>query len=279
MTTTLDIYRERRDAFLARIASELAMDERFVAGWLTGSYAREEADALSDIDISVVVADPYSESLCRRLEQVSSQTSPERTSIFSQFGPPALIHENNNNAPEGGTFTFVLYSESAFMVDWTLIPQSMAKRPVQSILLFDKGNIPIIPPLELEAIELSNKAVAETWAFFWMMAAVTIKYILRGDGVFAAHWIESLHGMVSEVKRHLQGKPLQYTRGSLSSLHPGREEQLQSIKELCNQMLELIDKVSEFTGSTPLTPTAEIEELLTLAQGSNHHSKIIILKS
>jgi hypothetical protein len=128
-------------------------------------------------------------------------------------------------------------------------------------------------------LEQSKKAVAGTWAFFWMMAAITIKYILRKDDVFAAHWIESLHGMVREIERHLDRKPWHYTRGSLSSLQSTTEKQLKSIREICNQMLALKDKISEFTGTEPLTPTAEIEELLTLAQGSNHQSKIINHKS
>ncbi len=112
-----------------------------------------------------------------------------------------------------------------------------------------------------------------------MMAAITIKYILREDGVFAAHWIEALHGMIGEIERHLDRKPWHYSRGSLSSLQPTSEKQLQSMRELCNRMLALKDKVSEFTGSEALTPTAEIEELLALAQPSNRQSKIVNPKS
>ena len=279
MTKTLDLYREQRDALLARIADDLAMDERFAAGWLTGSFARGDADALSDIDITIAVADPYAEVLCRRLEQISSRTSPERYSLFSRFGAPALLHENNHNAPEGGTFTFVLYSKSAIMIDWTLIPQSKAKRLAQSILLFDKVKIPLTPLLELEALDQSKKAVAETWAFFWMMAAITIKYILRGDGVFAASWLEALYGMLLEIQRRLDRKPLQYARGSTSTLQPTPEEQLKSIQELCNRMVELKHRVSGFIDLEPLTPMTEIEKLLALAKNDDHQSEIVNPKS
>ncbi len=136
MKTTLDSYGEQRDAFLTRISETLAMDERFAAGWLTGSYATGEADAVSDIDLSIVVRHPFHEVLCRRLEQVSPHSSSERTSLFSQFGTPALIHENHHNAPDGGTFTFVLYTGSARMVDWTLIPESKASAapPIEGII-------------------------------------------------------------------------------------------------------------------------------------------------
>src|SRR5687768_4033697 len=145
MKTDLESYRKQRETLLTKIAETLSTDERFVAAWLTGSYSRNEADSLSDIDLSLVVSDKYSASLCARLEQVSARTSPERYALFSQFGMPALIHENNHNAPEGGTFTFVLYTESAVMIDWVLVPQINAMRPIQSRLLFEKNDIPIGP--------------------------------------------------------------------------------------------------------------------------------------
>src|SRR5687768_1254321 len=117
MKTSLESYRQRRDTLLANIVKELSSDERFAAAWLTGSYGRNNADEVSDLDLNVIVAEPYSGSLCTRVEQVSQQTTAERFALFSKFGMPALIHENNNNAPEGGTFTFVMYSNSAVMMD------------------------------------------------------------------------------------------------------------------------------------------------------------------
>src|SRR5688500_16206334 len=158
MATTLNSYKEHRDAMLAEITTALSNDERFVAGWLTGSFSRNDEDAVSDIDINLAVSEIHRPSLCRRLAQVSAQTSPERYSLFSQFGKPALIHENNNNAPEGGTFTFILYSESSIMVDWILIPRSKASRPNQSKILFDKVDIPISNPPEPETLEQSRKS-------------------------------------------------------------------------------------------------------------------------
>ena len=269
---SLEAYREQRDFFLTTITETLSKDERFVAAWLTGSFSRNEADSLSDIDLSLVVSDNFSDSLCTRFEQVSAQTAPERYALFSQFGNLALIHENNNNAPEGGTFTFVLYAGSALMIDWVLVSQSKARRPLKSRLLFEKVAIPMAPPPEPEDLERSKKSVAEMWAFFWMMTAVTIKYIHRDDDVFAAEWIEHLHGLLHEIERRLNRESWRYRRGSLSKLLPTREKQLQSIKELCNHMLELKAKVSEFTGSEPLTPISEIDDLFILANDETSNS-------
>jgi hypothetical protein len=184
---------------------------------------------------------------------------------MSQFGTPVLIHENNNNAPDGGTMTFVLYANSAGMVDWLLIPQSRAKRPIQSKLLFDKVGIPISPPASLEDLAQRKKSVAEKWAFFWMMTAVTIKYIIRDDGVFVAQWSENLYSLTREIERLIDGEPWNYSRGSLTQLQGTRKEQIRSLRKLCERMQNLKPKVSQFIEFEPLLPSIEIEILFSLA--------------
>jgi predicted nucleotidyltransferase len=266
MKNNLETYRQSREVLLTSIITELSGDERCVAAWLTGSYARNDADEVSDLDIRVVIAEPYSEILCARLEQVSHTTTPERLVLFSKFGKPALIHENNNNAPEGGTFTFVLYSDSALMVDWTLLPPKNAERPVQSVLLFDKVNIPVSPPPEPEELEQSRKYVAEQWAFFWMMTTITIKYIIRNDGVFAVEWIEHLHQLVHEIERRLKRQPRTYARGSLSRLQPNRENQIEALQGLVKRIQALGPAITKFTGAELAAPVEEIEFLFSLAR-------------
>jgi predicted nucleotidyltransferase len=264
MESRLGAYRQSRDELLSKIVTDLSADERFVAAWLTGSYAGNEADAMSDLDLNLVVADPYSEYLCARQAQVSHQTSEARLAIFRTFGEPALIHENNNNAPEGGTFTFVLYSNSALMIDWTLLPQRNAERPFQSLLLFDKGELHVSAPPAPEDLEASRKIVAEQWAFFWMMAAITIKYIVRQDDVFVIHWLEHLSGLVQEIERRINREPWKYIRGSLSQAQTTRKKQLESIRQLCKRMQELKPNLVEFTGTELSMPVTEIEALLSL---------------
>ena len=265
MKTSLEAYRHSREALLTQIVTELSNDERFVAAWLTGSYGRNDADEISDLDLRVVVAQPYNELLCARQEQASHKTTDERLAVFSKFGKPALIHENNNNAPTGGTFTFVLYADSAVMVDWVLIPLKRAKRNPPSLLLFDKVNIPVLFP-EPEEMEKSRKFVAEQWAFFWMMSAITIKYIIRRDLVFVQNWLEQLHGLIREIERRIDGVSWEdaYTRGSISQFQSTREKQIESLRQLINRMQDLKPKIIEFIESEPDTPSAEIETLLAL---------------
>ena len=260
---SLQVYLTRREAVLTEIVQTLSGDERFVAAWLTGSFGRNDADDLSDLDLSVVISDLYSETLCAYAEQVAAQTTPERLALFSRFGQPVIIHENNNNAPDGGTFTFVMYG-SAVMVDWVLIPAAKVQRPHQSRLLFDKVNLPISSAAEPESLAERASMASERVAFFWMMTAVTVKYMLRGDGVFVAQWLEELHRMVEGVERLVAGEAWHYRRGSRSWLEPPREGQEKAIRQLCDQMLGLMPEVTKLGGYVHPSPMPAIEILLNL---------------
>ncbi len=268
MSDPLQTYRAAREALLAHITQTLSADKRFVAAWLTGSLSRNEADVFSDLDLTVVVSDKEAEGLCARAESVSAQTTPQRLDLFRQFGQVAGLHENNYNAPENGTFTFVIYSETGVMVDWILRPHTGAERPAQSLLLFDKVGIPICLPAESETLEWRAGQASERVAFFWMMAAITVKYIARGDGVFAANWLETLHKLIREVERLVAGEPWQYQRGSLSTLAVTRAEQLQAIQQLCDRMEQLMPKVAGLGGYIHAAPRANIERFIRLAENS-----------
>ncbi|HUF00132.1 MAG TPA: nucleotidyltransferase domain-containing protein, partial [Anaerolineales bacterium] len=106
MNPNLQDYLQSRNVLITSIVTELSSDERLLAAWLTGSYGRNDADEVSDLDLNIVVAEPYTKILCARQEQVSHKTTSARLELFSRFGQPAIIHENNHNAPENGTFTF-----------------------------------------------------------------------------------------------------------------------------------------------------------------------------
>ena len=265
MTDSLQAYQASRAALLAKLTETLSKDERFVAAWLTGSFGRGEADTVSDIDLTLVVSERYSASLCARPEPAGAKTTKERFDLFSSFGQPAAIHENNSNAPEEGTFTFVLYTRSALMVDWILVPQSKARCPAQSQLLFDKAGIPLSLP-EPESLEQRMRLAADSIAFFWMMAAVTAKYIVRQDAVFVNCWLEELHKLVSAVERLAAGEVWQYERGSLTALEPTPEGQVRAVRRLCLRMLDLMARIAEMGGEIPASPLPEVETLLKLAE-------------
>ena len=267
MNDSLRTYAAGRDELLARIVQILSADARCVAAWLTGSFGRGEADAVSDLDLSVVIADEYSAALCARSQQVNAGTTPERYELFSKFDRPVLIHENHHNAPPGGTFTAVLYTPAVVMVDWTLIPLAQAQRPPLSRLLFDRVGIPVGSDPTPEGPERRAAAIADRTAFFWMMAAITAKYIIRGDGVFVTCWLEELYKMVEEVERLLAGAAWRYRRGSRSVLEPTRADQAKALLQLCRRMANLAPQATVLCGHPMPDGLPAVQTLLNLTVG------------
>src|SRR5215469_16712305 len=117
-------YTTTRNALLTQVTRVLQEDERFVAAWLAGSFGRGTQDQFSDLDLHVIVANTSSETLCARSQRERMPTTDERLALFKQFGTPSVIYDAHQNAPAGGTFTYVLYVESAINIDWMLIPQN-----------------------------------------------------------------------------------------------------------------------------------------------------------
>jgi hypothetical protein len=265
MNHLLVAYREDRDRLLSMIVESLTADERFVAAWLTGSFSRNDTDAVSDLDLTVVVSDLQSENLCRKVEQVGPQTTAERLRLFSQFGTPAILHENNYNAPEGGTFTFILYEGSHLMLDWILVPQSKALCPPEAYLLFERSSIPVAPAPQIESFEQRVRSASEKVAFFWMMMAITSKYLIRKDMVFVTQWLERLSELVQEVERLLAGKAWKYTRGSRTVLEPTVKGQEETIIKLGERMESLLPALINMGGQVLPSPMSEIRALLRLA--------------
>jgi hypothetical protein len=266
MNKSMQTYSDHRELFLRAIVEKLSTDERFVAAWLTGSFASEEQDAMSDIDITLVVTDEHCQALCARPKMVSAQTTKERSELFCLFGKPAILHENNHNAPQGGTFTFVAYDPNGIMVDWILRPLMGAQRPEDARLLFDKVSIPIEPASEDVSQEQRAEEASEIMAFFWMMTAVTVKYIYRGDSVFVNTGLEELAKLVSEVERRIRGQAWQYKRGSYTELKVTPEEQITVIRQLCEQMENLKQEVKRQGGYVPESPMNTIETLVKIVQ-------------
>lgn len=266
MNSSLQKYRESREHLLSQIVETLSNDERFAAAWLTGSYSRNNEDAASDLDLTVVISDQFGESLCGKVEQVSSQTINERLELFRRFGEVAILHENNNNAPEGGTFTFTLYAESHVMVDWIIIPQSKASRPSEAHLLFEKSEIPIFPIATPESFEQRAKIASERVAFFWMMMAIAAKYLIRRDRVFVTQWLEELSRIVQEVERLIAGNPWQYVRGSRTVLEPSIDGQKQAMRKLGERMQHLLPQLLDMGGNALPSPMPEIQALLDLVE-------------
>ncbi|MCI0398220.1 MAG: hypothetical protein L0332_16520 [Chloroflexi bacterium] len=261
----LSDYAVAGDQLLQEIVTQLEADNRVVAAWLAGSLGRGEGDAISDLDVTVVLTDEAAQVLCDRPWQVGGRITPERLELFSRFGRPALIHENHHNAPPGGTLTFILYEETALIVDWILRPQSQAQWPERSRLLFDRVGIP--PQLPAEPLEPAERAriASEKVAFFWMMAAVVVKYIVQEDTLLFNSWLDELHWLVYDVEGLLAGKTPVFEPRARLPLALTVEAQQEALRQAGRRMVALAPAVVELGGYVPADPMTAVEKRLAFA--------------
>ncbi len=248
-----EVYAAARDDMLRRAARSLEADPRFAAAWLVGSIGRGDHDSFSDIDLVIAVYDQNSAELCDRHPLTSVGSSPARLALFRKVGEPANIHENHHNAPPTGSFSAVLYREPAVIIDWTLVPLSSAQRAAESRLLFDKAGVPVQEPEPVEPLNADERAekISERTAFFWMMAAVTAKYIVRGQGRPVQALLDQVTGVVEDLER------LHEIRGDAipDRLYVTQQEQSERLLELCERV--------QFLGA-PGDARAQVVEILSL---------------
>ena len=263
MTNLLADYQLAREQLLARITEGLRQDSRFVAAWLTGSYGRGDQDAVSDLDLNVVVADAFAHELCHHPTMISVSVPQPRLALISQFGQPVILHENHFNAPTNGSFTYALYADTAVQIDWILIPQSHATRPPTYQLLFDHVGIAAQTPDALDEVERCD-LLSEKRAFFWMMLAITAKYIARQDAVKVQDFLDTLHHLLDDIEQLLSGTLLAYRRGSLMTLQPTRDAQIATCHALMQRMQALTPQIIALGVDLTPAPATTIEHLLAL---------------
>ncbi len=267
MSTCITSYVVVRTELLAHITATLQNGECFVAAWLTGSFGRGKQDNYSDLDIRVIVADDYSETLCSQPWPHGAHTTDERLALFALFGTPSVVYDAHGNAPEGGTFTYVLY-ENGQNVDWILVPQSKAQRATDTVLLFDKAGIPFEPASEPESLEQRITTASDMTGFFWMIAASSLRdlYLPRYDAVDFHMLLDWLHNTLHDVQRAVDGMPWQYHGGAYAKLAHTRQEQIAAFRDLCNRMLALMPEVERMGGSIPASPMVPVEFRLQMLE-------------
>ena len=259
-------YLQAREALLEHITTTLKQDQRIIAAWLAGSHARGEHQWFSDLDLHVVVAEEYSETLCAQPWSAGAKTTPERLALFTQFGDPAVIHEVHANNLVGGTFTYVLYQESAINVDWMLIPQSLAYLEHPSLLLFSHAQLPEPPAEKPPSREECAEWASSQVGFFWMIAASNVQNFLHGDLVQYHTLLCWLEDNVRETRAALRGERTHFRKDSRIKLYCTREEQIATLRSLCDEMESLMPQVIALGGYVPTSSRSVIEKRLELLE-------------
>ncbi len=249
-----------RRRFIDTLVETLTADDRFVAAWLSGSIARGDDDALSDVDLHIVVTDEAAATMCARPWELAGYTTAERAALFTRFGQPAIIHENQHNAPPGGSWTCVIYA-SLLTVDWVLVPQSTAIRPPDTRLLLDALGIPLQSPPPVSPVQRAERA-SERIAFFWMMMSIVVKRLLRDDTVGVNHMLAGLEPLIREVRALAMDIPVPYTSTASFRIAVTAEEQVATVRQFCATIMALSPAIVALDGYVPDDPMAIINALL-----------------
>jgi hypothetical protein len=228
----LQTHRQERDDLLARALALLEADEQFVAAWLHGSMGHGTHDDWSDIDLWIVVDD----------ERMA--TNGAQAEHFARgLGEPLLTLSPPQNAPPGGEYLLALYSgtHGPLMLDCSWQPLSMAQRPPDTRLLFDRAGIPPAEEPDLSPEDERLVMARQQIDFFWMMATVAGKAIARGRDWDALSLLRFVWTVLAGIE-YLAGKRPALPDYSDPPPFPapvGATEQLAALRGLVSTMEQL----------------------------------------
>ncbi len=264
-------WRERAE-LLARIEQGIRRDCHVRAAWVTGSVARGNDDALSDLDIFIVVADDAIADFVDR-----------RRSHAAGPAQPILLMDNLANAPVGGAYLLALYDGAAGPqhVDWFWQAESTARCPDDERVLFDRAGLPIVPgPQWRSTVHRSSgpplgqdpspaDLLTHKIAFFWAMSLVAAKYIARRDGREAGRMTHVVSRTLTEAEV-LARNSMSPSRGyvtvatGLEAASPA--SQLQALRELARHADVLGGQLSDHGVLAPSKASRQVQEFFELTE-------------
>ena len=246
----LDRYREERSQLLGAISEYLEKDPGVNAAWLFGSLGRGDEDALSDIDLWVIVDDEHIDNII---------TQPRW--YASRIGTPILFLEAPQNAPDSGVYLMTCYDAkiAPHIVDWYWQPQSLANISGEVLLLFDRvGLIHNDQPPHFSG-QPASKEIPERpihlISFFWMMLMIAAKHAFRSPWGEEMGLLPLLVEPIDQAHHFLgQANPSTFIEIPSHKL-PG--EKIQLLYKLADRMSELMIALSERGEEVPtLIPPA-----------------------
>ena len=209
---SLATYQTERELLLQRARYLAEHDPSICAAWLFGSLGRGDADALSDIDLFLIVEDSD------HADVVST-----RSAMMAKLGEPVLILEAPQNWPPGGVYNMALYpgKYGPHQVDWYWVRRSCAAIPSETALWFDRAGLPrLTTPThfsyatvpEREPAEVASQAVN----MFWVMSLILAKNIARAPAEDRSEWLGWLRGFFNKAAT-FAGSSVELPTPSLSS--------------------------------------------------------------
>ena len=261
-----------RSALVRLIASYLEHDKRVRAAWLNGSLAKGNHDALSDIDVWVVVDDKSAASI------VSG-----RKKFATGLSKPSLVMDNINNAPPRGAYLLVHYPGEfgPQHVDWFWQPESLATCPDDAVLLFSRAELQSVsgdewrdemhqtggrsPTNESDLASILSFKIK----FFWSMSLIVAKYIARADSETVRRMMELITRTLGEINDALSAKP----RGEgadapfvVDTALTSAPEQFAMLDRLVKAARRMEKPVAAAGGSIPLDGIQQIQRFFDLTK-------------
>ena len=267
----LSIRCRERAELLIDIEKGIRRDSRVRAAWVTGSVAWGEDDALSDLDIFVVVAD----------DDIHDFVENRRVHA-AEPARPVLLMDNLANAPVGGAYLLALYEGEVGPqhVDWFWQAQSETHRPDQAKVLFDRAGFSCVssglsamhgpsgPPLcpNPSLTDLLTHKIA----FFWAMSLIVAKYIARRNGETVARMTGVVTRTLTEAATlcHNNSVPLE---ANVPSVAFGLETmsataQLQMLRELAGYAEALGFQLCDRGAVVPTEAMRQVYRFFELAE-------------
>lgn len=244
---------QHREAWVSRASELLEADPRIVAAWLWGSEGRGDADALSDVDLFVAVAD------ARTITSVEER--------FGAYGEVQWSREVPFNAPPGGRYFTVGYTAplEPLPIDWYWQPFAASVLGTDTRVLFEKTRLPRVatdtfgtfPPMDQRPSphpEDPAQRLAGLLVWFWSMYGSLAKKLARGQDDEAAADVALLDGVLALALDHLA-----------RSHSPISDAPLAALRLLADRM-ESLHPALDATG-VPAPPTARARHALDTAEG------------
>lgn len=194
----------------SRAEGLVRQDSRLLAAWWFGSYARGKPDALSDLDLWLVVDD-------RHLDPLVA----ERHRYIAQLGRPFMVLEAWSNAPDPGVYLMANYlmEGGLYQVDWYWQAAHQARLPRDGRVIFDRMGLASAPKLVTVDFARGSQAHGErrpdekhvrlsfNTVFFWSMVPIVAKKIARRELDVAYSMLDRLVPIINTIAALLDTPP------------------------------------------------------------------------
>lgn len=266
----LRLRQQERDRLLRRIRQGLEADPRVSAAWLEGSCGRGDHDALSDLDLAVVVSDSAMAAVAggpARPLSYPNVAGSARARWVAQFAEPLLLLEAPQNARPGGAFltTFFRGEAGPQQVDWQWLPRSTARRPRDSLLLFDRVGV----PHESATVEdgppgaaphrTPFEVAAHAVPWFWATLLWNAKHAARATNNSPLPMLAQTLGAIDDVERFVDP-------GAARSAAEPPADGLRILFGLTERMERLMAQAPVLTAEIPPAVAPQFRSYLDLAE-------------